>query len=49
MLGDIESSLVSGVYLYGTDNHLSTQGTALRTEEIIAALTARLEQEGGYD
>ena len=49
VLGDIESSLVSGVYLYGTDNHLSTQGTALRTEEIIAALTAQLEQEGGYD
>lgn len=49
VLGDVESSLVSGVYLYGTDNHLSTEGVALRTEEIIDALTAQLEQEGGYD
>ncbi len=46
VLGDIESSLVSGVYLYGTDNHLSTEGVALRTEEIVDALTAQLEQEG---
>lgn len=46
VLGSIESSLVSGVYLYGTDNHLSTEGVALRTEETIAALTAQLEQEG---
>lgn len=49
VLGDVESSLVSGVYLYGTDNHLSTEGVALRTEEIIAALTVGLEQEGAYD
>lgn len=47
VLGEIERSLVSGVYLYGTDNHLSTQGAALRTKEIIAALAARLEEEGG--
>lgn len=49
VLGDVESSLVSGVYLYGTDNHLSTEGVALRTEEIIALLTAQMEREGGYD
>lgn len=49
VVGDMERSLVSGVYLYGTDNHLSTEGAALRTVEIIAALTAQLEQEGGYD
>lgn len=47
VLGEMESSLVSGVYLYGTDNHLSTEGVNLRTREIIAALTAQLEQEGG--
>lgn len=47
VLGDIESSLVSGLYLYGTDNHLSTEGVALRTEEIIGLLAAQLEQEGG--
>ena len=37
--------LVSG----GTDNHLSTEGAALRTQNIIAELAAHLEQEGGYD
>ncbi len=42
VLGDMEASLVSGTYLYGTDNHLSTQGVELRTAEIIAALAARL-------
>lgn len=46
VLGEIESSLVSGVYLYGTDNHLSTEGAALRTGEIIKLLAARLNQEG---
>lgn len=45
VLGEIERSLVSGVYLYGTDNHLSTEGAALRTEEIIAALAVRMGQE----
>lgn len=49
VLGDIEDSLVSGLYLYGTDNHLSTEGVALRTKEIITALTAQLEREGAYD
>ena len=47
VLTDLESSLVSGRYLYGTDNHLSTEGVALRTAEIIAALSARLGREGG--
>lgn len=47
VLGGIESSLVSGVYLYGTDNHLSTEGVALRTGEIIKLLAAQLHQEDG--
>lgn len=46
VLGEIESSLVSGIYLYGTDNHLSTEGVALRTGEIIGLLAARLNREG---
>lgn len=46
VLGEIEDSLVSGVYLYGTDNHLSTEGVALRTEKIILALAAQLERGG---
>lgn len=43
---ELEDSLWSGVYLYGTDNHLSTQGAAMRTEQIIAALRAQMEREG---
>ena len=31
-------ALVSGPYLYGTDNHLSTNGVALHTARVIAAL-----------
>ena len=49
VISDIEDSLVSGVYLYGTDNHLSTEGVALRTRQIIRDLSAQLEQEGVYD
>lgn len=49
VLGDVKNSLVSGVYLYGTDNHLSTEGVVLRTQDIIAELAAQMEQEGGYD
>lgn len=45
VLEEIEDSLVSGVYLYGTDNHLSTEGTARRTQRIITLLAAQLEQE----
>ena len=49
VISDIEDSLVSGTYLCGTDNHLSTEGVALRTRQIIQDLKARLEQEGIYD
>lgn len=45
MLLPLEESLVSGRLLYGTDNHLSTNGAALHTEHIIQALTAALEVE----
>ena len=45
VISDIEDSLVSGTYLYGTDNHLSTEGVALRTRQIIQDLKAQLEQE----
>ena len=37
-LTELEDSLWSGVYLYGTDNHLSTEGAAIHTERIISAL-----------
>ncbi len=45
ILGTLEESLWSGIYLYGTDNHLSTEGVEIRTRRIIALLTDRLEQE----
>ena len=48
VISDIEDSLVSGVYLYGTDNHLSTKGVAIRTERIIAELRAQMEREGRH-
>ena len=49
VISGIEDSLVSGTCLYGTDNHLSTEGVAVRTRRIIGELKARLEQEGVYD
>ena len=45
VISDMEDSLVSGTYLYGTDNHLSTQGVALRTARIIEDLRTQMERE----
>ena len=42
VISELEDSLWSGVYLSGTDNHLSTEGVRLRTQRIIADLTAAL-------
>ena len=47
VISPIQESLVRGTYLYGTDNHLSTEGVAIRTEQIIRDLQAALEQEDG--
>lgn len=38
VITELEDSLVSGVYLYGTDNHLSTEGVEIRTRQVIEAL-----------
>ena len=35
VISEIKTSLYPGRYLYGTDNHLSTEGVKLRTERII--------------
>ncbi len=35
-----------GRYFYGTDNHLSTNGVALRTAQVITALKDALQKEG---
>ena len=45
VISDLEKSLVSGVYLYKTDNHLSTEGVTIRTKQIIADLKAQKETE----
>ena len=41
VISDIEESLYTGTYLYGTDNHLSTEGVQIRTERVIADLQHR--------
>jgi hypothetical protein len=45
VISDLESSLYPGRYLYGTDNHLSTEGVALRTAQILQDITAQLAWE----
>ena len=44
IITDIFDSLVDGKYLYGTDNHLTTEGVRIRTEAVIAALREELAQ-----
>ena len=38
VLGTVEESLFDGVYLYGTDNHLSTEGVSIRTKTLVREL-----------
>lgn len=45
VISPIEESLYPGTYLFGTDNHLSTEGVAIRTERIIRDLKAQLGKE----
>lgn len=45
VISEIEDSLYSGVYLYGTDNHLSTEGVKLRTEKIIEEIRVQMQKE----
>ena len=46
VISSLSDSLLPGRYFYGTDNHLSTHGVALRTEQVIADLRAQMEKEG---
>ena len=46
VISDIFDSLVDGRYLFGTDNHLSTEGVRLRTRQIIRDLNAQLRRDG---
>lgn len=41
VISDLEESLYTGMYLYGTDNHLSTEGVQIRTERVIEDLRNR--------
>ncbi len=45
VISDIEESLYPGRYLSGTDNHLSTEGVAIRTERIIEDLQRQMAEE----
>lgn len=48
VISKIEDSLYSGIYLNGTDNHLSTEGVAVRTERIVGDLKKQMAAEGTY-
>ena len=45
VISELEDSLYTGIYLYGTDNHLSTEGTRIRTEKVIRDLKDQLARE----
>ena len=47
VISDIEESLFSGIYMFGTDNHLSTEGVAIRTRQIIRDLQKAFAEEAG--
>ena len=47
VISDIEDSLFSGVYMYGTDNHLSTEGVGIYTQRLIRDLQAAFTDEAG--
>jgi len=46
VISNIEESLVSGICLYKTDNHLSTQGVSMRTDRVIEELGTQMAREG---
>ena len=49
VISDIEESLYPGTLLYGTDNHLSTEGVTIRTKRILADLQRQREREVSGD
>ena len=46
VISDIADSLFRGKYLFETDNHLSTEGVKIRTQNIINDLNKALNKEG---
>ena len=49
VISDIEESLYPGTLLFGTDNHLSTEGVQIRTKRILADLQRQWEKEASGD
>lgn len=45
VISDIQDSLMDPLYFYGTDNHLSTEGAALRTRQVISDLQPVLQPD----
>lgn len=45
VISELEDSLYTGIYLYGTDNHLSTEGAQIRTEKVIRDLKEQFAKE----
>lgn len=46
IISQLEDSLVPGRYLYGTDNHLSTEGVELRTRKVLEELKVQMSRDG---
>jgi hypothetical protein len=46
IISEIEDSLWSGTYLYGTDNHLSTEGVAIHTRHLIPLIREQMIKDG---
>ena len=46
IISQLEDSLVPGRYLYGTDNHLSTEGVELRTRQVLEDLKTQMSRDG---
>ena len=45
VISELEDSLYTGIYLYGTDNHLSMEGAQIRTEKVIRDLKEQFAKE----
>ena len=46
IISQLEDSLWPGRYLYGTDNHLSTEGVELRTRQVLEELKTQMSRDG---
>ncbi len=47
VVSDMEESLFSGIYMFGTDNHLSSEGVAIHTRQTIRDFREALAGEAG--